>query len=961
MTTISASSTIGVYLHAPAYTNPVVITAGVSVTGDYRGDAIYASAGSWTITNAGTVAGTGLGVGGIDLGAGGAVTNLASGVIGLPASNSSDIYISGGTGAVTNYGIINAGVWLQNGGTVTNLAAARIDSSDTSGGYGVGLNSGGTVINAGEISGLYVGIDASHLGGTVANQTGGTITGPYVGVLMGVVDYPSVGGRHVINQAGATISGDTGVFAGVNVATVINAGSISGTFATSITRGSISLVLGAGVSLGSGGTVTNQSGGRISGASHGVFISYAAGTVVNYGKISGGPSGFGIGFLAGGLASNAATGMISAVGRSAVYFTGAAGTVLNAGQIIAAGTASSRGVALYAGGYLSNSATGTISATGNGNAVRVQAAAGTIVNAGTLSSNFTGRSALAFQSGGFVRNVAGGLIQGGAWNGIYGTGGATTIVNAGTIVGNGSGANNGIQLFAGGSITNAAGGTISAPFKTAIYVKGGAGTVVNAGIISSGTSGAVGFAAGFANRVIDDPGAAFIGTVDGGNTLGATAVSTLELASGATVGTVSGLGTQFVNFGSIDFDSAASWFISGNTTGLAGTISGFASGDTIEVTGITVTGSGYAGGVLTLNEASGSVALTLPGSFTTSDFVVVNVASGADVSLAAPCFVAGTRIHTERGAVPVEKLVKGEHLPVLLGGKPQPIVWLGHRWVDCRHHPDPKQVWPVCVSADAFGPGQPLRDLWLSPDHALFVNDVLIPVRHLVNGKTIVQQARDEVSYWHIELPAHNVLYAEGMPVESYLDTGKRSAFANGGAAIDLRADFASQVWDTMGCAPLVLHGRQLAIAKRRLLAQATVLGHATTRDPRLNVSAEGRPLRPAIDGPTWHVCLPNGTRNVRLISRVWNPAYMTPDSIDARSFGVAISQLRLDEHEIALDDWRLTRGWHAPEQHCRWTDGEGWIVTEDARDLTFELTLTGSYWWEEVGDRARALSVAIE
>jgi len=47
--------------------------------------------------------------------------------------------------------------------------------------------------------------------------------------------------------------------------------------------------------------------------------------------------------------------------------------------------------------------------------------------------------------------------------------------------------------------------------------------------------------------------------------------------------------------------------------------------------------------------------------------------------------------------------------------------------VDCALHPQPKKVWPVRVSAEALGPGRPHVDLFLSPDHAVYVNEVLIP------------------------------------------------------------------------------------------------------------------------------------------------------------------------------------------------------------------------------------------
>jgi hypothetical protein len=36
------------------------------------------------------------------------------------------------------------------------------------------------------------------------------------------------------------------------------------------------------------------------------------------------------------------------------------------------------------------------------------------------------------------------------------------------------------------------------------------------------------------------------------------------------------------------------------------------------------------------------------------------------------------------------------------------------------------------------------------------------------------------VTYYHVELAAHDVILAEGLLCESYLDTGNRAAFVNG-------------------------------------------------------------------------------------------------------------------------------------------------------------------------------------
>jgi hypothetical protein len=83
----------------------------------------------------------------------------------------------------------------------------------------------------------------------------------------------------------------------------------------------------------------------------------------------------------------------------------------------------------------------------------------------------------------------------------------------------------------------------------------------------------------------------------------------------------------------------------------------------------------------------------------------------------------------------------------------------------------------VRVRAGAFGVGVPNRDLLLSPDHAVYFEGCLIPVRHLINGRTIAQEKVDRVSYYHVELTRHAVLLAEGLACESYLDTGNRGAF----------------------------------------------------------------------------------------------------------------------------------------------------------------------------------------
>ena len=93
----------------------------------------------------------------------------------------------------------------------------------------------------------------------------------------------------------------------------------------------------------------------------------------------------------------------------------------------------------------------------------------------------------------------------------------------------------------------------------------------------------------------------------------------------------------------------------------------------------------------------------------------------------------------------------------------------------------------------------------------------MIPIKHLVNGVSIQQVPVDEVTYYHVELPCHDVLLAEGLPAESYLDTGDRSGFDNGGTPIALHPGFALMKWAAEGYARLVVAGAELNVVRQRI------------------------------------------------------------------------------------------------------------------------------------------------
>ena len=179
-----------------------------------------------------------------------------------------------------------------------------------------------------------------------------------------------------------------------------------------------------------------------------------------------------------------------------------------------------------------------------------------------------------------------------------------------------------------------------------------------------------------------------------------------------------------------------------------GTISGFAEGNEILIPGGDFTNAlftqGTLGnpGTLILSGGTGApLSLTVAGDYAATGFRATTGTSGTTVTLV-PCFVTGSRIATTEGEVAVERLHAGMRVPTAFGGW-LPVTWIGRRHVDCRRHPDPSQVWPVHIQAGAFGPAKPSRDLWLSPDHAIFILGVLIPVKYLINRTSIAQVPRE--------------------------------------------------------------------------------------------------------------------------------------------------------------------------------------------------------------------------
>jgi len=134
------------------------------------------------------------------------------------------------------------------------------------------------------------------------------------------------------------------------------------------------------------------------------------------------------------------------------------------------------------------------------------------------------------------------------------------------------------------------------------------------------------------------------------------------------------------------------------------------------------------------------------------------------------CFAGGVNLMTPHGEAPVEALKAGD-LVMTADGSFKPVRWIGCS-VTSQFGADPAAVLPVRIKAGALGDCTPSRDLLVSPGHALFVGGVLVQAGALINGSTIVQDETVPLvfSYYHVELGAHDLLMAENVPAESFLE-----------------------------------------------------------------------------------------------------------------------------------------------------------------------------------------------
>ncbi len=489
------------------------------------------------------------------------------------------------------------------------------------------------------------------------------------------------------------------------------------------------------------------------------------------------------------------------------------------------------------------------------------------------------------------------------------------------------------------------------PGPVAFELAGGtltlAGTVDNAAtIVVGGTATADLILAG---QLTNDFGKLEIGA---GGTLDVT--STKPISGGETIDFLAGSGTLEIASVS-EFNAPIAGYSSGS--GIILTASPYASTDTF-----TYQGTPAQGHLVLYSNSTPFASLNFRGNYTAADFKLSAAPSSSPfagaVEISMPCFAAGTRIATPAGEVAVEALRDGD-LVLTHSGKARPVVWIGHTQLDFRRHPRPETVRPIRIAPHTFGRGLPARPLVLSPGHALFLDGVLVDVEKLINGVTIAQdRAVVSATYFHVELDEHDVLIAEGMPAESYLDTGNRHQFVNGGNVVALFGDIAAGSKAADACHPVAESGPIVAAIRARLIADIEASDFGLDETPDLRLRVGHRLLAPVqLDGMRFRFELPAEDCDGYVLSRVWTPGGVRAADEDMRRLGVRIGAITLHTRRgasaIALDDPALGTGFYGVERGVdgrvsRWTNGEALLrhsLLAGAYALEITVAACGLYW----------------
>lgn len=324
------------------------------------------------------------------------------------------------------------------------------------------------------------------------------------------------------------------------------------------------------------------------------------------------------------------------------------------------------------------------------------------------------------------------------------------------------------------------------------------------------------------------------------------------------------------------------------------------------------------------------------------------MSTGISYIYRAPCFLRDSLIETPSGSRAVQDLSAGDLVWSIRNGRryavPVKKVISDVRIVN-PSLPDDEASYAICIKKGALDEGCPTKDMFITSDHSLYLNQNLIPVRMLVNDTSIFyDKTRNYYDYYHLDLGKHHIIIADGVETESYLPrlqdmiTDTRDAFRHAqrlivpAAPINTARHFVEPIFHRIAARAGIVPSPLAQLCQSGLclrLADGTVL-QAESRN-------KGR----------YVFRLPADTRRVTLVSEAVRPCDLYgPFVDDRRALGVLVGHIALESttHSVPVESHlqeRPLQGWYADRgEACRWTNGQGTLSLPTIADGVSTLSI---------------------
>ncbi|WP_212374941.1 Hint domain-containing protein [Acetobacter persici] len=368
-------------------------------------------------------------------------------------------------------------------------------------------------------------------------------------------------------------------------------------------------------------------------------------------------------------------------------------------------------------------------------------------------------------------------------------------------------------------------------------------------------------------------------------------------------------------------------------------------------------------------------------SYIPADFQAANTtvlySGNPSQALTLVCFLPGSMIETSAGDIAVEMLRRGDHLIAYVDGSPitRSIVWTGYQHVTVqRGLPDDEAGYPVRILKDAISDGVPYKDMLITPDHRLFFGAAFIPVRMLVNGRSIFyDRTISSYTYYHVETAEHSIIRADGVLTESYLDTGNRNSFVQDSKVVTIHAGVTCQEKEVPLSRTVDRQTAEVCFNLLRVRAETAGVPYKVNDVPLTDdvdlrlVTSKGQVIRSLRVLQDTHVfMIPPGVDSVKILTRTSRPCDVEgPFVDDRRHLGILVGSITFQgmKTTVPITDHLsadTTEGWSVQEQlPCRWTTGNAYLplpLSTHCGILSIQVLASRQY--EDVAKTSCGLSI---